>query len=82
MRLASKHPEHGENDRSALRSWHEWQLDGHERKIVLCVASGLELRPGHPGFDAAKLEALIADANEMARASPSPIDSIRIVPES
>lgn len=70
-----------ENDRSALRWWHEWQLDDGERRIVLCVATGLELRPGYPGFDAAKLESLISESNEIARASASPIDSVRIVPE-
>lgn len=33
------------------------------------------------GFDPATLESLIAEANEIARANSSPIDSIRIVPE-
>jgi hypothetical protein len=73
--------EQAENDRSALRWWHEWQLDDRERRIVLCVATGLELRPGYPGFDSAKLESLIAEVNKIARANSSPIDSIRIVPE-
>lgn len=81
MQSTPEHINHAENDRTALRSWHEWQLDGHDRRIILCVATGLELRPGHPGFDAAKLDVLISEANEIARASPSPIDSIRIVPE-
>lgn len=79
--MASDHMNHGENDRSSLRSWHEWQLEGRDRRIVFCVATGLELRPGYPGFDTAKLDALISEVNEMARASPSPIDFIRIVPE-
>jgi hypothetical protein len=70
-----------EDDQSALRWWHEWQLDDQERRIVLCVATGLELRPGYPGFDSAKLESLIREVNEIARANSSPIDSIRIVPE-
>ena len=74
-------PDAAENDRSALRWWHEWQLNDRERRIVLCVATNLELRPGYPGFDSAKLESLILEVNEIARANSSPIDSIRIVPE-
>ena len=69
-----------DNDRSALRSWHEWLIDGADRRIILCVETALELRPGFPGFDAARLEALIADATDMMRTSASPIDAIRIVP--
>jgi hypothetical protein len=71
-----------DNDRSSLRSWHEWQIDGSERRIFLCVATDLEMRPGFPGFDAGRLDALIADATDMMRTSASPIDAIRIVPAS
>jgi hypothetical protein len=41
----------------------------------------LELRPGCEGFDARRLDELVEEATNMMRASASPIDSIRIVPE-
>ena len=70
-----------DNDRTTLSSWHEWEVRDGERRIILCVASPLELRPGFPGFDSLGLEALIRDATDMMRTSASPIDAIRIVPE-
>jgi hypothetical protein len=73
--------ERPENGRHILRYWHEWEFDERERRIVLCVETALELRPGSEGFDASKLDELIEDATQLMRASASPIDSIRIVPE-
>lgn len=72
---------HADNDRQAMRCWEEWEIVGHERRVVLCVETVLELRPGCPGFDPGKLEELITEANEIMRASASPIDSIRIIPK-
>ena len=69
-----------DNDRCVLQSWHEWEVDDGERRIILCVETGLELRPGYPGFDPVQLETLIADATDMMRTSASPIDALRIVP--
>ena len=69
-----------DNDRCVLQSWHEWEVDDGERRIILCVETGLELRPGCPGFDPVQLETLIADATDMMRTSASPIDALRIVP--
>lgn len=69
-----------DNDRTTLQSWHEWEIRDGERRIVLCVQTDLELRPGYPTFDAAKLESLLGDAADMMRTSASPIDAIRIVP--
>ena len=63
------------------RSWHEWEVDGRERKVILVVETGLEMRPGHEGFDAAALDKLISDVTSEMRASPSPIDRVRIVPQ-
>ena len=40
------------------RSWHEWEVDGRERRVILVVETGLEMRPGHEGFDAAALDKL------------------------
>lgn len=68
------------NDRHVSRCWHEWEFDGAERRIILCVETALELRPGSEGFDSALLDELIAEATDMMRASASPINSIRIVP--
>ena len=69
-----------DNDRCVLHSWHEWEINEGERRIVLCVETALELRPGFSGFNPSKLEALIADATDLMRTSASPIDSLRIVP--
>jgi len=63
------------------RSWHEWEVDGRDRRIVLVVETGLEMRPGHEGFDAEALDTLITDVTAEMRASPSPIDRVRIVPQ-
>jgi len=73
-------PNSTDNDRQGLRCWHEWQIDGHQRRIVLCVETDLEMRPGEPGFDPVALESLVLEANEMMKSCPSPIDSVRIVP--
>ena len=71
-----------DNDRCVLQSWHEWEVDNGERRIILCVETGLELRPGYAGFDPLQLETLITDATDMMRTSSSPIDALRIVPAS
>jgi hypothetical protein len=39
------------------------------------------MRSGEPGFDADQLSMLVQEAMEMMRASPSPIDALRIIPE-
>lgn len=69
-----------DNDRREMRCWHEWEIDGQQKRIVLCVETELEMRPGEPGFDPPALEGLVLAANRMMRSSPSPIDMIRIVP--
>lgn len=74
------HPISADNDRRGLRCWHEWQIEGHQKRIVLCVETELEMRPGEPGFDPQALDALVFQANEIMRSCPSPIDSVRIVP--
>jgi len=72
---------HADNDRRTLRSWHEWEFSDGERRTILCVETGLEMRSGEPGFDPNQLSLLIDEATRMMRASASPIDGIRIVPE-
>jgi hypothetical protein len=74
------HPLAADNDRREMRCWHEWEIEGHQKRIVLCVETELEMRPGEPGFDPPALEALVLKANDMMRSCPSPIDSLRIVP--
>lgn len=69
-----------DNDRSTLNSWHEWEIEGGVRRIILCVETSLELRPGYEGFDPMQLDALISDATDMMRTSASPINALRIVP--
>jgi hypothetical protein len=73
--------ERTDNHRHILRYWHEWEFDERERRIILCVETALELRPGSEGFDAKRLDELVEEATQMMRASASPIDSIRIVPQ-
>ena len=70
-----------DNDRRALRSWHEWEFKDGQRRTILCVETPLEMRSGEAGFDADALATLIQEAMEMMRNSPSPIDAVRIVPE-
>src|SRR5689334_24582612 len=65
-----------------VRCWHEWEFDGSDRRIILCLETTLELRPGAEGFDPLLLDELIAEATDLMRASVSPINSIRIVPQS
>jgi hypothetical protein len=79
--VSGKLAERQESDSRLLRWWHEWEFDGDERRIILCVETALELRPGCKGFDSSQLDELIAEATRIMRASSSPIDSIRIVPE-
>ena len=73
--------ERPDNDRHVVRCWHEWEFDGRDRRIILCVETTLELRPGCEGFNARQLDQLVEEATDIMRASASPIDSIRIVPE-
>ena len=82
MGLSANRNSNADNDRRTLRCWHEWEVTDGEHRIVLCVATTLELRPGYRGFDAAQLDALIRDATDLMRTSASPIDAIRIVPQS
>ena len=70
-----------DNDRRALRSWHEWEFKDGQSRTILCVETPLEMRSGEAGFDADALAILIQEAMEMMRNSPSPIDAVRIVPE-
>ena len=63
------------------RCWHEWEIDGSERRITLCVETALELRPGSEGFNAGLLDELVREAAIMMHACSSPIDTVRIIPQ-
>ena len=67
-------------DRRVLRCWHEWQIDGRVRQIILCVETDLELRPDQAGFNRQEVEDLIDHATHLMRASAAPVDAIRIIP--
>lgn len=71
----------GANDDRTLiiAYWHEWEIRGAERQIVLCVETALELDPGRDGFDRRQVDELLHQASMLMKASPSPIDFIRIV---
>lgn len=63
-----------------VRSWHEWEIDGLERRVILVVETDVEFRPEDPDYSAARFEEVRTAAIEELRSSPSPIDRIRIVP--
>ena len=63
-----------------VRSWHEWEIDGRERRIVLVVETELELQPEKIDYDHDLVEELRAAAIARLRATASAIDRIRIVP--
>lgn len=63
-----------------LRSWHEWELGGRERRIVLVVETDLEMRPEGDNFDADLMDQVRAAAVAEMRASPSAIHMVRIIP--
>jgi hypothetical protein len=65
-----------------VRCWQEWEFGGSDRRIILCLETTLELRPGAEGFDPFLLDELTAEATDLMRTSVSPINSIRIVPQS
>ena len=68
------------DDGSLIQSyWHEWEIRGRERQVVLCLETPLELDPNREGFDRRRLDALLHEASRLMEASPSPIDLIRIV---
>jgi hypothetical protein len=69
-----------DDDSCVLQTWHEWDVKEGERRIILCVETTLELRPGYSGFDTLRLERLIEDATDLMRTSASPIDALRIMP--
>lgn len=63
MRASARRDSDADNDRTTLQSWHEWEVRDGERRIILCVSTPLELRPGFPGYDAMRLEALNSRRN-------------------
>ncbi|WP_454884276.1 hypothetical protein [Sphingomonas oryzagri] len=63
-----------------LRSWHEWELGGRERRIVLVVETDLEMRPEADDFDADLMDEVRQAAIIEMRASPCAIHLVRIVP--
>jgi len=72
-------PGKNDADTSIVAYWHEWEIKGAERQVVLCIETDLELDPGRDGFDRGQLDALLPQASKLMKASPSPIDFIRIV---
>jgi hypothetical protein len=71
--------EHG--DRShILRSWHEWELSGRDRRLVLVVETDLEMRPEADDFDPALMDEVRQAAIAEMRSSPNAVHLVRIVP--
>jgi hypothetical protein len=63
-----------------LRSWHEWELGGRERRIVLVVETDLEMQPEADEFDADLMDEVRRAAIAEMRESPCAIHLVRIVP--
>jgi len=63
-----------------VRSWHEWELDGRELRLVLVVETDIEMQPEMEGFDAELMDEVREAAITEMRNSPSAIHLIRIVP--
>ena len=68
------------SNRNISRSWHEWEIDGRERRLILVIETDVEMRPEASGYDAALMEEVRSAAVALLRATPSAIDRIRIVP--
>jgi len=78
--ISQTKPSGPDNDRGALRCWQEWEIEGRNRRVVLCIETTLELRPDHPGFNRKRLDELVEYTGELMRGSSTPIDAIRITP--
>lgn len=68
------------SNRNISRSWHEWEIDGRERRLILVIETHVEMCPEAAGYDAALMEEVRSAAVALLRATPSAIDRIRIVP--
>lgn len=71
MSLASDH---------IRRTWHEWEINGRDRMVVLVIETDIEMRAGEPDYDPMLLEELRTAAVAQLNASATAIDRIRIVP--
>ena len=60
--------------------WTTIEIDEEGVETVLMVETDLELNAGHPGFDAAKVDALIEAATKSFASSGGTIDRIHLVP--
>ena len=60
--------------------WTTLEIDEEGVETVLMVETDLELNAGHPGFDAAKVDALIEAATKSFASSGGTIDRIHLVP--
>ncbi|AHE53338.1 hypothetical protein [Sphingomonas sanxanigenens] len=69
----------GESDH-ILRTWHEWEINGRERSVILVIETDAEMCAGEPGYDAMLLEQIRSAAVSRLNASATAIDRIRIVP--
>jgi hypothetical protein len=60
--------------------WTTIEIDEEGVETVLMVETDLELNAGRPGFDAAKVDALIEAATKSFASSGGTIDRIHLVP--
>lgn len=69
-----------EASRFIVRSWHEWEIDGRELRLILVIETDVEMRAGAADYDSETVETLRAAAVQLLRETPDAIDKIRIVP--
>ncbi len=63
-----------------VRTWHEWEIDGRERRLILVIETNVEMQPDADDYDARVMEDVRAAAVARLRLTPSAIDRVRIVP--
>jgi hypothetical protein len=63
-----------------VRSWHEWEIDGRERRLILVIETDIEMQPDADDYDDGLMEEVRSAAVARLRMTPSAIDRIRIVP--
>jgi len=63
-----------------MRSWHEWEIDGSDKRRILVVETDAPLQPEESGYSPGLIEEVRLAAVATVRASAGAIDRIRIVP--
>lgn len=63
-----------------VNSWHEWEIDGVVRRLILVIETDVEMQPEADNYDPMLIEEVQSAAIAQLQATPSAINGIRIVP--